>query len=293
MAIILVFVWVQSPGPFVLALLTGTYGVLYPSWTGSVRQVWRNVTGMIAGAALSALIFGLLPRTWIVLTCGVILFVGLAYIANNLTIFYACLVVTLSGVVAPAVDLSASSYALHYVGYTAAGALIGTLVAFMLVPTLSMSARWARISRAQDATSAVLTALADTPRKDPETYLPVFREAFAAQQDAMPVQNAASRVAVLTPVAETATALETLNLLCLGLLFETSVLPDPVVGQLRAAATALAGGGRSDAATAENALLSGTDDPFIDLVIAESARVLDAVRTSHPGEIGPPPDQTS
>ncbi len=237
-ALVLLFIWWQDPGPFVIAMLAGTYGVLYPTWAGSARQVWRNLIGLVTGALVSAIIFVFVPPTWLTPICIAALFVGLTFIASNLSLFYVGLVVALSGLVAPLVDLDGFAYAVHYVGYTAAGAFAGTLVAFALVPAIPMSCRWHRIADARRATADVLDRLVGS-REELSQYLPEVRRAFAAQQDAMPVQSLASKVAQLDPIVRAAAALETLNYLSLAILFESLPPSDALEWALGHAAGAL------------------------------------------------------
>lgn len=204
------------PGPFTLALLTTTYGVLFPSWRDSVTQVRQNVMGLSIGAGLSAMALGFLPPDIIKYVAFGALLVGVTFVTTSSLIFNAALMVMLAGLVAPSLHLSASAYAAQQLAYAAGGGLLGILIGFILVPPIAVTVRQHLLQGAVADTAALLRRLA-TPGPLPEVQAQLIR-AVQAQQNARPVMTKLRETDVPNRQLAVATALETLQLAALATL---------------------------------------------------------------------------
>ncbi|QJY46060.1 hypothetical protein [Pseudonocardia broussonetiae] len=255
-AVALVLVHVVDRPAFALPLLLGAYGVLQPTFQGSVRQARSRAAGVITGAVIAMVVVAFATPLAAGILAALALVIAFAYIASSIAVFMGSLVVALTVAVAPLVHEAPITYAVGYALAVVVGAVIATTVGFLSIPLDDPRRRRRVLSRAMHATGAALDGIGhSSPAQLQARILAALRE----QQNTV---VAASGASGRNAEARAAEALAGLNLL--GLAITLGIAP------------------RSASVDSTLALIAGhlhrdADAPLADELVPESDSILDGV----------------
>ncbi|MER5391588.1 FUSC family protein [Saccharopolyspora sp. NPDC002686] len=175
------------PGdPLVATALMTTFGILQASWRATLSKARPRVIGLLAGAALSAVIVLVVPTPYLPVVAGVALLIGLWNMMARPTYAYTFMVVVTVGFNASLRHTDPVHTLVEYALLTLAAATIGVVIGFAVVPGLRPEPLQRRIVTARVETAGALRALTEPGSATSPETVALNRAAARARAELTP-----------------------------------------------------------------------------------------------------------